>query len=57
MTPILDHRTTSVLLIDANNADRTFYADGLKRCAPSYLIIEADDGQTARQVYRCVRVN
>jgi DNA-binding NarL/FixJ family response regulator len=57
MPPILDHRTASVLLIDANKADRAFYADGLKRCAPGYLILEAADGQKARQVYRCVRVN
>ena len=57
MPTILEHRTTSVLLIDANQDDRTFYADGLKRCAPDYLIIEADDGEIGRQVYRCVRID
>ena len=57
MASILEHRTASVLLIDANKADRTFYADGLKRCTPDYLIIEADDRQTACQVYRCVQVD
>jgi hypothetical protein len=58
MSSILEHRTVSVLLLDADKGDRTFYADGLKRCAPDYLIIEADDGRTGRRVYyRCVRVD
>lgn len=57
MASILEHRTASVLLIDANTADRTFYADGLKRCAPDYLILESGDGQTGWQVYGCVRVD
>jgi len=57
MVSILEHRTASVLLIDANKADRAFYADGLKRCAPDYLILEAADGQIGRQVYGCVRVD
>jgi DNA-binding NarL/FixJ family response regulator len=58
MPPILEHRRAPVLLIiDVNKADRSFYADGLKRCAPDYLILEAPDGQTGRQVYGCVRVD
>jgi DNA-binding NarL/FixJ family response regulator len=57
MPIILERRTTSVLLIDANQDDRTFYADGLNQSAPDYLIIEAGDGQTGRQVYGCVRVD
>jgi DNA-binding NarL/FixJ family response regulator len=57
MASILEHRTASVLLIDANKADRTFYAVGLKRCSPDYLILEAGDGQTGRQIYGCVRVD
>jgi CheY-like chemotaxis protein len=51
------HVTASVLLIDANKADRTFYADGLNRCAPGYRIIEADDEQTARQIYGSVHID
>src|SRR6185295_17077451 len=53
----LEHVTTSVLLIDVNKAARAFYADGLKRCAPGYLIIEADDAQTARQISGHMRVD
>ena len=56
MSPTLDHPTASVLLIDANKTDRAFYADGLKRCSPGGLILEAGDGQTGRQIYGCVRV-
>ena len=57
MASIFERRTASVLLIDANKTDRTFYADGLKRCSPDYLILEAGDGQTGRQIYGCVRVD
>jgi len=45
MTPNLQRPTTSVLLIDSNANDRAFYANGLKRCSPNYLILEATDGQ------------
>lgn len=57
MPTILDYCPTSVLLIDANQDDRTCYVEGLKRCAPDHLILEAEDGQTGRQVYGCVRVD
>jgi CheY-like chemotaxis protein len=53
----LEHPTVSVLLIDGNTTDRGLYADGLKRCSSDYLILEASDGQTARQIYGCVRVD
>ena len=43
---------TTVLLIDGNHTERVFYADGLKRCAPEYLILEAPDGQSGRDLYR-----
>jgi hypothetical protein len=60
MSLALEHPTAAVLLIDANNTDRAFYADGLKRCASDYLSLEAGDGQTGRQIcqiYGCVRVD
>ncbi|HEY6260370.1 MAG TPA: response regulator [Nitrospiraceae bacterium] len=44
--------TTSVLFIDGNHTERTFYADGLKRCSPDYLILEATDGQSGLDLYR-----
>ena len=52
MTPNLQRATTSVLLIDSNANDRAFYANGLKRCSPNYLILEATDGQLGIDLYR-----
>ena len=43
---------TSVLLIDGNHTERAFYADGLKRCSPDYLILEATDGQSGLELYQ-----
>jgi CheY-like chemotaxis protein len=49
--------TTSVLFIDANDADRTFFVEGLKRCSPDYLIREATDGESGLDLYRSQRVD
>jgi PleD family two-component response regulator len=58
MSSNLKHLAPPVLLIiDANKAARAFYANGLNRCAPGYLIIEAGDEQTARQISGCMRVD
>ena len=58
MSSNLKHLAPPVLLIiDANTAERAFYANGLNRCTPGYLIIEAGDGQTARQISGCMRVD
>jgi CheY-like chemotaxis protein len=47
-----EHPTTSVLLIDGNANDRAFYAEGLRRCACDYEIIEATDRQSGRALYQ-----
>jgi CheY-like chemotaxis protein len=52
MSPNLERPTTSVLLIDSNANDRAFYAEGLRRCSPDYLILEATDGQSGLDLYR-----
>src|SRR5207344_3326511 len=44
--------TTSVLFIDGNDSDRTFFADGLKSCSSDYLILEATDGESGLDLYR-----
>lgn len=49
--------TTSVLLVDSNANDRAFYADGLKRCSPDYLILEATDGRSGLDRYRSRRID
>jgi CheY-like chemotaxis protein len=47
--------TTSVLLIDGNEADRRLYVEGLKRCSPDYVIHEANDGASGLNLYRSQR--
>jgi DNA-binding NarL/FixJ family response regulator len=44
--------TTSVLFIDGNAADRTYFAEGLKRCSSDYQILEATDGESGLDLYR-----
>jgi len=44
--------TISVLLIDGNTADRTYFADYLKDRSPEYHIFEATDGRTGLARYR-----
>jgi CheY-like chemotaxis protein len=48
--------TTSVLLIDGNDADRAFYAGELKACSP-YQVVEATDGQSGLDLYRSQRID
>lgn len=48
---------TSVLLIDPNNDDRTYWADRLKICTQDYLILEARDAETGLAICQCERVD
>jgi CheY-like chemotaxis protein len=57
MPPNSDPFVTSVLLIDGNHADRTYVAEGLKRCSPDYLILEATNGQSGLDLYRSRRID
>jgi DNA-binding NarL/FixJ family response regulator len=43
---------TSVLLIDANDTDRAFYAKALKQCSSDYVILEAANGKSGLELYR-----
>ena len=47
----LDPSATSVLFIDGNDADRTYFAEGLKRCSPDYLILESSNGESGLNLY------
>ena len=57
MLPNLDLPTTSVLLIDGTETDRTHYADQLKRRSPDYEILEATDGAQGLTLYRSRRID
>ena len=52
MSPTPTPWATTVLLIDPNDSDRTFYAQGLMQCSADYLILEAVDGQSGLDLYR-----
>ena len=43
---------TSVLLIDANDTERAFYAEALTRCSSDYLILETTSGKSGLDLYR-----
>jgi DNA-binding NarL/FixJ family response regulator len=47
--------STSVLLIDSSQNQRTYWADQLKRASPDYLILEAEDREAALALYRSRR--
>ena len=49
--------TTSVLLIDGIDADRTYWADQLRRYPSDYEIVEAPDGQSGLALYRSRRID
>jgi CheY-like chemotaxis protein len=49
--------TTSVLFIDANEADRKFFTEGLKGRSDDYRILEATDGDSGLALYRSQRID
>ena len=49
--------TTSILFVDGNDADRTAYANHLKRCSPDYQIYEAADRHSGLDLYRSRRID
>lgn len=57
MPPNPDLPTTSVLLIDGNDADRTYFSDQLKRCSLDYQILEATSGRSGLDLYRSRRID
>jgi CheY-like chemotaxis protein len=52
-----EHRPHDVLFIDANDADRTYFVERLKRCSSDYRILEATDGESGLELYRSERVD
>jgi CheY-like chemotaxis protein len=48
---------TSVLFIDANHSDRTFFVEELKRRSPDYRILEATDGESGLNLFRAQSID
>ena len=47
----------TILLVDSDEKDRTYYAQRLKLCSPEYVILEAKDGTSALRLCESYRVN
>jgi DNA-binding NarL/FixJ family response regulator len=47
----------SVLLIDSNDTDRTYYAERLRLASAEYLIHEAVNGQTGLTIYKSQHID
>ena len=43
---------TTILLVDDNDNDRTYYADRLKFSLPDCVVLEARDGRSGLQLYK-----
>jgi DNA-binding NarL/FixJ family response regulator len=48
---------TSVLFIDANEADRTHFIEGMKLCSPDYVIHEATNVGAGLELYQSQRID
>jgi len=51
MSPTPTPWATSVLLVDDNDLERTYFAHGLMRCSSDYVILEATNTQSALDFY------
>lgn len=52
MPPTTEPPSISVLFIDGNDTDRTYFATQLKNCASKYKIQEATDGEAGLTLFR-----
>jgi CheY-like chemotaxis protein len=52
-----DRPTTSVLLIDGSQRQRSYWVEQLKQTSPNYQIIEASDGQSGLDLCRSRRID
>lgn len=47
----------TVLLIDANKADRTYWATKIKQASPDYVVLEAENGESGLALYKSHQVD
>ena len=52
-----DPATTTILPIDHDDKDRTYYADRLKISIPNCIVLEAKDIRSGLEIYRSRRVD
>ena len=56
-TFVTDPTATTILLIDGNDKDRTYYADRIKSALPASVVLEAKDGQSGLNMYHLRRID
>ncbi|SLM48135.1 protein of unknown function [Nitrospira japonica] len=49
--------STTILLIDGNKTDRTYWATRIRQDAPDYVVLEAEDGETGLSLCNSRRVD
>jgi CheY-like chemotaxis protein len=54
---VSNNSATTILLIDSNDKDRTYYADRLKAFIPDCIVLEAKDGQSGLELYKALGVD
>lgn len=47
----------TILMIDPNEDDRTYYAKALRACSTDYLVLEAADGRSGLDLFRSHRID
>ena len=54
---VTDPTATTILLVDGNDKDRTYYVDRIKSALPDYIVLEAKDGLSGLNLYHSRRVD
>ena len=49
--------TTTILLIDDNDQDRTYYAERIQKRLPDCIVLEAKDGRSGLALYRLRKID
>jgi len=53
----IDPPTTTILLIDDNDKDRTYYAERIRVDLPDCHVLEAKDGSSGLELYKSHRLD
>ena len=57
LSPRISSPFTTILLIDDNDHDRTYYAERIRIGIPDCIVLEAEDGQSGLGLYRSRRID
>jgi len=57
LSPRISSPFTTILLIDDNDKDRTYYAERIRIGIPDCIVLEAKDGRSGLALYRSQRID